>query len=90
MGFQIEDIYGCTRDEYCKLTGITPDMFITMLNAEVDMLGLNQKRVRNKLRSASKTVDGLSDLIYLYQTIEKKLDRKKQKIKDIKNEFGIK
>jgi len=89
--FSLEEIYQCTRKEYCELTGITPQGLIKHLEAEIAILGRSIDMYRKEYREggtiASDSQRRLSELI---NEIQKKIDSKIAKVRDIKNEFGVK
>jgi len=91
MRFNLEEIYGCTREEYMVLSNTTPKKMVKKLEAEVDQLkrSLKQKRSILVWQEVS-TGDPVGiRLVNLVSEIEKKVNNKTKKIKDIKKEFNL-
>jgi len=55
--FTLEEIYGVTREEYCELTGITPQELVMHLEAEVAILNKNLCRLNDEYRSGGPITD---------------------------------
>ena len=89
--FTIEELYNCSRVDYCRETGITPGDLIDSLQAEVKMLNKSLSHYRQEYREGgSITSDDQSRRAALIYEIQDKIERKEQKIKDIRVEFNFK
>jgi len=89
--FSIEQIYRCSRVDYCRLSGITPVDMITSLSAEVSMLERSLELYRNEYRDGgSITLDSQKERASIIYAIQDKMDKKRHKIKDICKEFFLK
>ena len=85
MGFTLEDTYGLSRDQYCIITGITKGELVKHLEAEILVLNDNLDRQRHSYRiGGSYASDGQRRKAELIKVIEDKINRKRAKIKDIK------
>jgi hypothetical protein len=89
--FTIEEIYRCSRIDYCRLSGITPMELVDHLLAEVVMLERSLVAYRHEYRiSGSITTDQQRWRAAIIKEINAKIDAKRAKIKDIKREFSFK
>jgi len=88
--FSLEEVYQCTRKEYCTLTGITPQGLIQHLEAEIAILGRSIDIYREEYRNgglvASKSQRRIANIM---SDIQKKIDSKIAKVIDIKSEFQL-
>lgn len=82
--FSIEDYYGCTREEYCALTGITKTDLIEHLKAEIDILTIHKDRVSQAYRDGAVSSDSEQKIREkLISALESKIRRKQEKVRDI-------
>jgi hypothetical protein len=87
MKYDIEEVYGLKRAEYCTETGITMDELTSHLEAEVDVLSVRLNHLRDAYDFGGQYTDEKQRYrAGLMAHIEAKIERKTQKIKDIKNE----
>jgi hypothetical protein len=90
MKFSIEDIYGVTRHQYCFATDITPQDLITHLEAEIMALRANYDTVSDEYRNGGRVASNPQRIrATLLGVIDRKIQSKSAKVKDIKREFGI-
>ena len=89
MNFTIEEIYGCTRDDYMRITGTTPEDMVYRIQQEVDQLkrSLKQKHIILEWKEINTGEPVGIRMANLIGHIEAKIQRKEKKIKDIKKEF---
>lgn len=82
--FSIEDFYGCTREEYCALTGITKSDLVEHLKAEIGILLIHKDRVSELYRDggiSSQEEQKMREK--LISALESKIRRKQDKVRDI-------
>jgi len=89
MTFSIEDLYGCSRQEYLFLADITPEEMIRRLDSEVEQLQKNFKKIQSNSGISKLGLAEMTRYMNLFHEIEKKIDKKMMKIKDIKKEFNL-
>lgn len=90
MKFTIEDIYGVSRAQYCIITGITPQDMIRHLEAEIITLSANYDTIQQEFINGGKIIeDQQRRRVKLLVVINEKIVSKRDKVKDIKREFGI-
>jgi hypothetical protein len=88
--FSIEKIYGCTRRDYCTMTGITPEEMSRHLEAEAVMLTSNLFKIKAEYESGGAFTDEVQrERAKLLTVIQNKITAKKLKIGDIKREFNL-
>lgn len=83
--FTLEEVYGCTREEFCESTDTTMEEMMWRLRKEVSVLNLNLIVKRHEYRDGGLITD--DDQRYrarLIKVIEDKIDSKTAKIRDIK------
>lgn len=86
MTFTLEEIYNCTRVEYCNATGTSMQEMADRYKKEVDILKKAYKTYRSEYRRGAISVsDEQRKLQELLTTIEKKIIHKIQKIKEIES-----
>jgi hypothetical protein len=85
--FNLEELYGVSRKDYCTITGITPDELIRHLEAEVDMLQKSHTEISILYRESALSSAKLKYFEKLCYAIEKKIDSKSRKIQSLRN-FG--
>lgn len=91
MSFTIEEIYNCTREEFCVRTGTDMSDMMIRLQKEVTMLELSLAAHREQYRSGGKiTEDEQRYRARLIKTIEDKIANKSAKVKDITRYLGNK
>ncbi len=84
MPFNLEEVYGVTRNEFMEQTGTTADQMTDRLMHEVAILKNNLACERDKYRNgASITEDEQRKRAKLIKYIEDKINRKTEKVKDI-------
>lgn len=84
MSFTIEQIYNCTRYEFCERANTRMEDMLIRLRKECIMLELSLAFNREKYRNAGASVlPEQKELERLIYTIESKLLKKQGKIKDI-------
>ena len=84
--FTIEDVYGCSRIEFCERTGISMEDMAIRLKKEITMLEISLAKQRETYRSGGKVTDGNQRTTEkLIGVIEKKIKAKTDKVKDIEN-----
>lgn len=88
MNFSLEELYGCSRQEYMELTDTTPHEMIRRLQSEVDQLKRSFSDKRIHYRKLTLGLIGTARYHNLARSIETKIQNKEKKIKDIKKEFG--
>lgn len=85
-GFSIEQVYGCTRSEFCDRTGTNPEDIIIRLRKELVILEANLATVRVQfIHGGQITDDDQRERAKLIKVIESKIERKSGKIRDIEN-----
>ena len=90
MPFNLETIYGLSRADYCELTGITPQELISHLEAEISALTYNYDRLSAIYRNGDSVANNEQrERAKLLTVIIGKIDSKREKVNDIKNEFGL-
>ena len=82
--FSLTEIYSCTREKYLEETDITAQQLIDMLEAEVKMLNKSYKRVQTHFRTNKAYSTEMLYEVNLMQTIDEKIKRKSEKIKELK------
>lgn len=86
--FNIEDVYGCTRKEFCERTGTPMEEMAIRLEKEITMLEVNLAIRRAEfIIGGSITEDEQRYRAKLIKAIEAKIKRKKDKVKDIKEQL---
>lgn len=90
MKFNIEDIYGVTRAQYCYYTGITPQEMVRSLDTELFVLKTNLTYLQDEFENGGAfTDDDQRRRLELIKIVTDKIASKTEKIKDIKREFGF-
>lgn len=88
--FTIEEIYGVTRSKYCIITGISPEDMIRHLEAEITILKANYDTIQQEFINGGKLIeDEQRSRVKLLIVIHNKIVSKRDKVKDIRKEFGI-
>ena len=83
VSFPLTHLYGMTRDEYYKATGVTAEELVRHLKAEVLCLSTQRDQVRKLLRKKPFASSEGRYLSNLYKEITNRIDRKERKIKEI-------
>lgn len=84
MKYNIEEVYGLNRDEYCTVTGISIEELLSHLRAEVEVLTLRLDYLRDEYDFGGNFTDEPQRYrAGLIAYIEAKIERKTEKIKDI-------
>ena len=82
--FTIEEIYGCTRKEFCERTATNMDDMVVRLKKEVTILEVSLAVQRGKYRSGGLITDDEQRIrSKLIKTIEDKIKAKRDKVRDI-------
>jgi hypothetical protein len=90
MSFTIEQLYRCTRQEFCDNTGISPTELLKSLEAEISMLKRSLDTYSKEYRNGGFiTSDIQRDRSAIIYEIRDKIDRKSAKVRDIKKEFQL-
>lgn len=88
MSFTLEEIYGITRQQFCERTGTTLEDMEVRLQKEIAMLEVNLAVLRVEYRSGGAITDDEQRYrASLLHTIEQKIKRKADKVKDIKEQL---
>ena len=80
MIFSLEELYGVSRAEYCKITGISPDELVKHLEAEVNMLENSYVEISTLYRESALASPQLKYFESLLHAINKRIESKKAKI----------
>jgi hypothetical protein len=83
--FTLEELYGVEREEYCKITGITPLELIKHLEAEVGMLQKSYDVNASIYRESALYSCELKYFEKLLYAISKRIASKKAKILSLRN-----
>lgn len=84
MNFALEEIYNCTREEFCEQTDTQMSEMAARLIKEVAMLDNSLDFHRCNYRNGGRsTLDEQKQREKLIYAIERKLQHKREKIKDI-------
>lgn len=84
--FTIEEIYGCSREQFCSLTGTDMRDMVVRLKKEVTILEVSLAVQRDKYRRGGPIADDEQRIrSKLIGVIEKKIKAKTDKVKDIEN-----
>lgn len=78
--FTLEELYGVSREEYCKVTGISPEDLINHLYSEVLMLQRSYAEISALYRESSLSTAQLTYFEKLLHAIDKRIESKKDKI----------
>lgn len=82
--FTIEEIYGCTREQFCSLTGTDMWDMVVRLKKEVTILEVSLAVQRDKYRNGGLITDDEQRIrSKLIKTIEDKIKAKRDKVRDI-------
>ena len=82
--FTIEEVYGCTREEFCERTGTDMWDMVVRLKKEVTILEVSLAVQREKYRSGGLITDDEQRIrAKLIKTIENKIKAKRDKVRDI-------
>lgn len=82
--FSVEEIYGCSREDFCLRTGTTMEEMGIRLKKEVTILEVSLATKREEYRNGGSITDEEQRIrARLIKTIENKIKRKNEKIKDI-------
>jgi predicted RNase H-like nuclease (RuvC/YqgF family) len=84
MSFTLEETYGCTKEEYIRVTGMDVDSKIHSLEQEIKVLDQNYKRIQKEFRESVEESTGMMYEIELMNFIATKIKRKSDKIKELK------
>ena len=88
MTFTIEQIYGCTREQFCERTGTTLEDMKIRLSKEVTILEVNLAKQREAYRSGGAyATDQQKNRAKLIKFVEDKIAQKKAKAKDINRQL---
>ncbi|HET8689360.1 MAG TPA: hypothetical protein VFM18_22345 [Methanosarcina sp.] len=88
MSFTLEEIYGITRQEFCERTGTPMEEMAIRLEKEITMLEVNLAVRRAEFISGGAITDDEQRYrAKLIKAIEAKIKRKKDKVKDIKEQL---
>lgn len=83
--FTIEDVYGCTREEFCNATDTPLGEMAERLRKEVAVLNVNLAVKRHEYRVGGLITDeDQRTNAKLIKVIEHKIESKSAKIRDIK------
>lgn len=82
--FPLTHIYGVTRAEYYKMTGITPQQMVASLEAEVSVMEIQMIKLRKIYRRKQFVSQEGRYLASLLKHISAKISQKELKIRDIK------
>jgi hypothetical protein len=83
MSFTLEETYGCTKEEYICITDMDIDLEIHSLEQEIKVLDQNYHRIQRIFRESVQESTGMMYEIDLMNTIALKIERKKEKIKEL-------
>lgn len=84
MSFTLEEIYNCSRAEFCERTGTSMEEMRDRLKKEVSVLIKSFCHHHEIFRNGgSITDDGQRQLLKLLNAIDDKIQAKQSKIKDI-------
>ena len=90
MKHTIEELYGCSRAEYCRLTGITANSLVLHLKSEIIVLKANYERLSGIYRNGeSVATDEQRRIEKLLADIHNKIISKTEKVDDITVEFNL-
>lgn len=82
--FTTEEIYGCTREQFCSLTGTDMRDMVVRLEKEVTILEVSLAVQRDKYRRGGLITDDEQRIrTKLIKTIENKIKAKRDKVRDI-------
>lgn len=90
QAFDLQDLYGCTRQEFCERTGTRIEDMQIRLQKEITILEVNLAVQREQYRSGGNiTEEAQRRRAKLINTIEAKIKRKAEKVKDIQNYLKV-
>lgn len=82
--FTIEEVYGCSREEFCERTGTNMEDMMIRLRKEVTILEVNLAHQRDKYRNGGLITDDEQRMTAkLIKNIENKIKAKRDKVRDI-------
>jgi hypothetical protein len=86
MKFDLTEVYGCSREQYLIITGISSEEMLRHLESETIVLRDNLKKIRDEYRIGGRFTDTTQRYrAELMRHITQKIESKEAKIKDIKN-----
>lgn len=85
MSFSLEELYGVSREDYCKITGITPDELVRHLEAEIGMLEESYRYIATLYRESSLNSAQLKYFESLLHAINKRIESKTNKALSLRN-----
>lgn len=90
MKFDLTEVYGCSREQYLIITGISSSEMLRHLEAETIVLRENLKKIRDEYHVSGKFTDeGQRYRAELMRHIIQKIESKETKIKDIRKQFKL-
>jgi len=81
--FSTEELYGMDRDKYFSNTPFEIEDYITIVEHEIDTLQANKEYIQRIYRNVDKSHTQLMYEASLLLAIERRINRKKLKLKDL-------
>jgi hypothetical protein len=85
MRFTLEEIYGCTKEEYIRITNMDIALEIHSLEQEIKVLDQNYHRIQKVFRDSITESTGMMYEIDLMDSIALKIKRKSGKIEELRH-----